>query len=303
MTRKAICILLSLLLSILFVPSVLAEGAEDEGGPGTIEILEIDSNILADFSSAPCLPAEAEDEATTEANLSLLSPDGLLDLSILDSDVTFSIFGKDSRATISNTKKYPYSAIAHMVIRGECGCTWHGSGFMVSSRALVTAAQCLVCTDHATWADTIDFYFGYSNLQNYLYRFKGTWHAYVGTTFSDHRYSADYDYGFVKLSNDVGNHTGWFGMSFMSDSKIENTLLNVAGYQTYKLKRDSGYAEVVGSRFLRYKMDTAYGSQGGPVYTNDGYAVGINIANGESGNYAYRLTSDMYETMLNKNIY
>ena len=298
--KKFLCWLLVLTLCGL-VPAALGE---EEDGHGTVEVLQIDAESDEPFTAAPSLPTETEslDAADIEANQSISTESGL-NIVLSDDDVSYSIFGKDNRATIKNTRKYPYSAIAHMVIKGECGCTWDGTGFMVSSHALVTAAQNLVCSDHSTWAENINFYFGFSNLQNYMYSYTGTWTAYVGTTFPDHRYSADYDYGFVRFYKEVGNQTGWFGMSFMGDKEISNTLLHVAGYQQYKLKHDSGFAEAVNSRLIQYKMDTTYGCAGGPVYTSDGYAVGIDIATNSSGNYGYRLTYALYQKMCELGIY
>ena len=202
-----------------------------------------------------------------------------------------SIIGRDDRVTVNNPSSYPYSAIAYLEVTGKCGCSWTCSGFMVNKDRLLTAAHCLLCTDHSSWAKYIDFYFGYKNSRNYLYRYDGKWTAWAGNIFNNRKYTTDDDYGCVKFYKNVGDTTGWFGAHWdMPKSTMESKYLYVAGYRDSVLRYDSGWIDSVVGNEMYYKMDTVPGNSGGPIFTSDYLAVGINIASGGSANIGYLLT-------------
>ena len=236
-----------------------------EENNGTVEFIE-DTGKSSDL-----LERESEEEAWIPDNLEK------------------AIFGKDNRKTVKNTSQYPYSAIALMLVEGECGDCWNGTGFMVSSRCLLTAAHCLVCTKHGKWAKSIDFYFGYNNSRNYLYYYSGPWHAWAGDTFPNKYYRINSDYGVVKLYKDVGNITGWFGIKWNASTSEKK--LEVAGYRYGILKYARGKVKVLGNNHLTYKIDTVQGNSGGPIFDSSYYAYGINIAESPKTNYGYRLNS------------
>ena len=207
------------------------------------------------------------------------------------------VFGEDERQLIYDTAQYPYSAIAYMEAEYKCGCSSTGTGFLVSNNKLMTAAHCVVCSEHREWADRIDFYFGYRDDWHYEYHYDGRWYAFVGSTFPD-GYSTKDDWAVVKLYDDVGNTTGWFGFMYnMADRDITAKLLRLAGYRNGTLKTDSGYADTGSQNLLKYKMDMEPGNSGAPVYFLDGdtpYAAAINIAENPKTNYGYRITDTIY---------
>ncbi len=259
----------SLLLTILLVlcPFSICIAEEDEG-EGTVVVLD-----------------HTDTDIPEEAALSESEP-------FIPNELEKTVFYPDGRTTVKSPSKFPYCAIAYMSIRGECGCTWTGSGFMVNADRLLTAAHCLVCTKHSKWAKNITFYFGYKNSRNYYYKYSGRWNAYAGNLFRDKEYTTNWDYGCVKLDKKVGNKVGWFGAHWgMSDDSLDMSFLYLAGYRDGVLKYDAGFAEALDSQHIKYKMDTQPGYSGGPVYTSDYYAVGINIAENSSYNIGYRLTT------------
>lgn len=207
------------------------------------------------------------------------------------------IFGTDNRITVYNPSSYPYSAIAYMDVVGKCGCSWSGTGFMTDKDRLLTAAHCLVCPNHGSWAKYIDFYFGYKNHKNYLYHYNGSWTAWAGNVFKNHSYTTDGDFGCVKLSKNVGNTVGWFGTRWgVSDKKLESMYLYVAGYRDGMIRYDSGWVKAKNSTIFTYDMDDVPGNSGGPVFDSDNYAVGIIIAENYLGGYniGYRLTDNVH---------
>ncbi|MCQ2457313.1 MAG: trypsin-like peptidase domain-containing protein [Clostridia bacterium] len=267
---RVILAVLSLILFILpFAGS--AEEAEDNSG----EVIIMDEQTLTGEMSPgtevqPFIPEDVEQDRT--------------------------IFGYDDRVTVKNPKNYPFSAIAYMEVHAGCGCKWTGSGFMVGEDRLMTAAHCLVCSDHSEWADQITFYFGYKSKNNYACKYNSRWTAYVGNTFPNRSYTADYDYGCVKLEKKkVGNTVGWFGMRWNDSlSTLTDTYVYVAGYRD-GLKYDTGYINDADRNKLYYTMDTLPGTSGGPIFDSDDYAIGINIAQNDSYNTGYRINDDVLE--------
>lgn len=275
----ALAIIFSLLVTVSFAQ-------EEEEGKGTVVVRKIDSEeIIQELTKAETVPfipdnLDVQELAGTESGP--VAPD----------DYEKTIFGSDDRITVKNTSSFPYSAIAYMEVKGECGCSWTCTGFMVNKDRLLTAAHCLVCTDHSKWADRITFYFGYKNKNNYAYKYTGGWNAWVGDIFSDKEYSSDWDYGCMKLDKNVGDSVGWFGSWWgLSDSQLSSTYAYIAGYRDGLLKYDSGWIEPKDSRHITYRIDTVPGNSGGPIYTSDYYAIGINIANNGIYNIGFRLTN------------
>ena len=273
---------LFLCISLLLVSlPVLAEDQEPEegDGSGTIHFFE-DSEPAADqlASIPPCEP---------------FVPEG----------VEKGIIGTDNRVTVSNPAQWPYSAIAMLDVVGECGDKWQGTGFLVGDTGLfLTAAHCLVCTKHAKWAKNIKFCFGYKSSKNIYYKYTGRWDAWAGNIFSGREYSIQKDYAVVKIDKKVPKKVGYFGAYWAdSDAAIQNYYSYVAGYRDGKLRYDSGFLQVLDSDHVQFMMDEVGGNSGGPIYTSDGYAIGIIIAETQDRygtvlhNIGYRLTYELWK--------
>lgn len=206
------------------------------------------------------------------------------------------VFYDDGRITVADTSAYPYSAIAYMVCWGDCECDWTGTGFMVGSDQLLTAAHCLICPTHGKWAKRIDFYFGFRNSRNYKLKYSGSWSALVGNGFDNHEYSVHGDYGCVKLRERIGDQVGWFGTwRDLSDTQLASQYVYVAGYKDGELKYDSGTVSPSTWEHMAYKIDTLPGTSGCPIFTSDYFAIGINIAENSQTNLGYRLSQTVMD--------
>lgn len=254
--KKFLAYLLACLL--LMTCCALAEEEEEimEPGEGTI--------VFADGSDA------AADAAVYAAAEELNTPAD----SYVPEDVERCIIGKDNRITISDTRQYPFSAIAFMEMKMKCGCRWTGTGFMVDKDKLMTAAHCMICQKHNKWASGITFHFGYRKGKRDFYTYNGHWEAWCGTDFAN-GYTDVNDWAVVKFSKKVGDKTGWFGRRVLSDKELKNGYYSVAGYKDGILKYDFGKLRVIDNSRMWVDMDVLPGNSGSPIYDSDYYAVGI----------------------------
>jgi V8-like Glu-specific endopeptidase len=208
------------------------------------------------------------------------------------------VIGSDDRTTVSDTYQYPYSAIAYMVVHARCGCTWSGTGFMVRPTILLTAAHCVVCDKHHKTADDIRFYFGYQPNGDYAYEYCDRFEYHYGTDFPGGYTDKNmkWDYAVVKLMHDVGNETGYFGVSVKSDSSFNKKTYTSAGYCDGILKYCSGLTTVRNNNLIDTTADTERGNSGGPIFKND-MASAINIAedNDRTKNYGCRITNEVFD--------
>lgn len=220
------------------------------------------------------------------------------------------IIGLDNRVTIDNPSVYPYSAIAYLVVKARCGCDWTATGFMVGPDAMMTASHCVVCSDHGQTANEITAYFGYVSSKNYRYKYtKGT-HYWYGTNFSNgdgtYGYNGhlDWDYAYIKLQERVGDTVGWFGLYAKSDSELELSGFELAGYRRGELKASWGVTNVYNDYRISYNNDTLAGNSGCPVFTDDYYVVAINIAERLDGskNWGRRITGTLIKEMRENNV-
>ena len=271
--------------------------------------------LLLTLLILPCLAlaeADADGVATPAMDMSLeeAAAQGLLPELPVDAAATSpfqpdtlekTVIGADNRTTISSPRTYPYSAIAYMQVKARCGCEWSGSGFMVSKDCLMTGAHCVACTKHGDTACKITMYFGYKSNKNYLLKYDGATTYWYGTNFRDSQgtYNTDWDYAYVHLEKNVGDTTGWFGLTAMSDSSLRTSYLEVAGYRHGKLKTSRGSITSIRDLSVYHSADTEPGNSGCPIFTDDYYAVAINVAenNDRAYNVGRRITSDLISEM------
>lgn len=206
------------------------------------------------------------------------------------------IIGSDDRFTVYETYQYPYSAIGLIEAHARCGCDWTATGFMVRPTILLTAAHAVWCEDHQQPLDYMTVYFGYQQNGNYTYRYSDYFDCWYGTSRpSEYR---DWDFGIIRMHENVGDVVGWFGFQAESDKKLEDQTLRVAGYRDGVLKYDTGTVHVQNKRRMTYAIDAMAGNSGAPVFDYNSYtAKGIHVAERTDGtkNIGVRITQEVVD--------
>ena len=286
--------LLALLLAAMLLLSLCACGTAattQQEAPAAAEAEAVTVPEAAASEDSAVAPQEAPE--TAEASE---IPEDFLSLEpYIPENFEKAVIGWDDRVEVS-PKTYPFSCIAYMVVEAECGCTWTGSGFMVSRYGFVTAAHCLYCSEHNKTIKNADYYFGYRSPKDCVYHFNAggcTWWRGTSTPGTN-----DNDYGYILFSEPVGDTTGWLGMRALSDKEANNEEFYAAGYRNGVIKASMGEMTAYSDKIFKHYMDTEGGYSGCPVYDVDCKAVGINVAHhGNEYNIARRITSDLIEQM------
>ena len=276
--KKWGCIFITLLLC--FTPAALAEEESQERSSVTVHVLQ-------DLSSYDAL---TEDEAKGSPFIPESLEDGK------------AVIGSDNRIIITNPYQFPYSAIAYIQAEGACGCPWKGTGFMISSRWMMTAGHCMYCVEHHAPVKDVKFYFGYEDERNYLLLQDAGCTIWISQKVEEGTDYHEDDYAFLRFDDPIGDHTGWFGYWYGApDPVIESEALYCAGYKDGILKSDYDWARVFDSKFITHTIDMVKGNSGCPLFDQDYNVIAINTAEARDGteNYGVRLTEKMQRLIQN----
>ncbi|MCC6304908.1 MAG: trypsin-like peptidase domain-containing protein, partial [Rhodobacteraceae bacterium] len=170
----------------------------------------------------------------------------------------------DSRMELK-TGRYPNRAVGLITYRGSHHCT----GWLISSNTVATAGHCVHQGGGGSWYDRTQMRF-YPGRDGGAAPYGSCGvvrlHSVNGWTVSGSPY---YDYGAMRLDCAVGNTVGWFGIYVRTRPRNEPAI--ITGYpgdkpQTQWISSDR--IRTVLARQLRYRMDTAGGMSGSPVWSD-----------------------------------
>ena len=143
-----------------------------------------------------------------EVSMEPYIPDNLNICNLLGQISLNAIFGEDDRIKIDNTTVFPYCAIAYISINNA---SERGTAVMVDDNIAVTAAHCVVGKDNVQ-------VFPGRNGNSHPYG--GTWATkYIWAGSDSYKGETDYedDWAILVLEQDIGDDTGWFGVSNMAE--------------------------------------------------------------------------------------
>lgn len=220
-----------------------------------------------------------------------------------------SVILTDDRVRILTTESVPWRMLCCLEIDAPFG-GFLGSGWMAGPRTVITAGHCVFSSNMGGWASSIRVSPGRDAAE-------APFGAATATRFEtlkrweDHE-EADYDYGVIHLDEPLGDRTGWFGISSLSDADLRDSRVNVSGYPADKpLGTQWFHANRVLAttpRRIFYDVDTYGGQSGAPVWIQNGatqsvvaiHAYGIGgtpVSLGITANSAPRISADVFEVI------
>ncbi len=280
-----------------------------EGAPAAENQMEV-------MTQQPAAPTESTESATAGserlldawyAEFSNPVTRALLRTQPSDQPVLEVIIGPtDDRVQVGATTDYPWRCICSLLITANDGSNWIGSGWLIGPRTVVTAGHCVYMSQHGGWASSIEVIPGRNGANRpYGSCVSSDLRSVQGWTQDN---NTDYDYGVILLpeSGALGNQVGWFGFVNYSDDQLKGQPVNIAGYPGDKPAGTQWFhsdkVTEVDERKITYTVDTVGGQSGSPVWMyQDGnrYGVAIHTNGQSSGNSGTRITTDVYQNLVN----
>lgn len=209
-----------------------------------------------------------------------------------------SIIGSDNRSRVNPTQ-FPYSAVTYLYLgqdttgNGVANSWGSGTGFMVGSKAMVTAGHCYWSGTYG-WVEECRTYIKQnSSTLGSTYYYPASWQVPSEYTSS---LNYKYDWCVVKMQNALGSQTGYFGYG-KGGSMLNNTY-TISGYpgdhNGYQYK-STGTVSSETTYICKYNNDTKPGTSGAPIYDSNHTVWGINTYEASTFNQGNRITTQLYD--------
>ena len=215
---------------------------------------------------------------------------------------TESVIGTDERIRLpdSSMTLFPYRAICKLRIRSKTGRSYIGTGWIGGPNIVYTAGHCTFMQDEGGLVSSIEVLPGYSRTRSGNRTVTAVnWGC---TSEWAQRGDQALDFGCIFVRQNL-TEFGRFGFDhpYATEEQLMSLRLHIVGYPH---DREGGEAQYGAARQLsrvyqqqlRYAIDTAGGQSGAPVFTSDGWVVGIHNYGG-SENLATRITSPVKQTL------
>lgn len=203
------------------------------------------------------------------------------------------IIGDDDRVPVVEMT-VPYSSICLLRITAADGELYHGTGFMISKRCVITSGHCVHFNNQ--WVKTIAVIPGANgNSEPHGRAMSIKFRSVKGWT---REKDPNFDYGAVILPDDTlyNSVQGVFDYKPYADEQD----LELVGYPSDKNQTQWKSAGKIKSKSkfrLYYELDTMQGNSGSPVYIRTGNAlaaVGVH-SYGDNPNYSIRINDQMVD--------
>ncbi|MBS0272463.1 MAG: trypsin-like serine protease [Proteobacteria bacterium] len=212
--------------------------------------------------------------------------------------------GRDDRVRVTDTTEVLWRVHGHLEMLFPNGKKYIGSGTMVNHRHVLTAGHCLYSIDLGGWATAITFSPALNETYYPIIPAKVT-HLLTVKGWTDETDSR-YDMGMLILDRDLGEETGWYGISSDTDKFLKSLSINVTGYPGDEGKDGRqmwtmpGSIKKLDSDQFTYTLDTTGGQSGSGVWSHlshpeGNYCVGIHTTGGEYYNTATRISSSKFD--------
>lgn len=292
-----ICTLL--LLAFMLVPLNLVAETTDS----TSEAVQEGQTENVEYSSADL---EKLVLGSTEFPADVIPPSDLNpNLPIDDTFVDPSrVFGVDNRVDIQNTTRTPYRQVTFVIAYKGSRFMGAGSGVMISSDKVLTAAHVLRDVKTNEWADSVTVFPGRSR-DKFPYGGRTGFNYHV---FSSYKNNLAIGYNHEKMKDDLAVLTlaspfsPEVGQLSVVNAVSPEQRVALIGYPGSDRKEDigkiggmfaaSGAVLEADSKLIYYQIDTTPGHSGGPVIDSNNQIVAINVAENNGRNMARRINTE-----------
>lgn len=281
------------------------------GQESDVDFSEEGYDMESEFVASPCsrgeFAAEADD-LTFEAEAAIaegLPQAWMASYASPKGGITEVIIGRDDRVRVKDTKKYPYRAICQLTITAKNGRRYLGTGWLVNSRTVITAAHNIYLHKAGGWAKSVQVTPGRNDgSRPFGSVSSAAFHTVRGWI---QKPDPDYDYAAITIPKKNGLRVGnnYFRVIQASPQIIKGRNLYNSGYAGDKGGRQQwkhhSPATRMTSRRIFYRFDTVGGNSGSPVWitgrSGKAYAVGIHAYGAQSGNSATRFSRPVYRNL------
>lgn len=221
------------------------------------------------------------------------------ELSDLRSAVFRVVHGNDDRQPVTDTTRFPASAIAHLIVTTADGQVFGATGTFIRPRVLVTAGHALHVPGSGTASGPVQRVvvvpgrngatvpFGADEAQRMWAH--PHWSSYA---------LRDFDCGLLLVSPLVG--VGAFGVQALPDQQLQGLGVVISGYPIDKPVGTQWFdvrtIAAVSPGQVAYDIDTEVGQSGSPVFAFDGQQatmVAIHQFGDQAVNYGTRITTPL----------
>ena len=198
----------------------------------------------------------------------------------------------DDRTAVTDTTTSPYSSVVRVDVTYSNGSSGYGTGVMIGANDVLTAAHVIYDADYG-YATSVTVSPGKNgNLLPF-----GTAEGYNLSVPNSYAYaksvwdSANYDYGVINLSTNLGNQTGYLNYTSVFASSLNTATVKIAGYpadlQTgqYMYEADGTVLGYHTSNSIAYDMYTASGMSGAPILLYGNQVVAVHVQGWSSDGY------------------
>ena len=290
----------------LHAPVSSEGGGEDTSGEVVTVVDQVaesfDGDEIGEIESLPGFdPQHAFDEGMPTEILT----DELLDLGECRPEgfPPETVCGRDDRIEVTNTTSIPWRWICKLIITFPNGARGGCTGWFIGPKAVMTAGHCVFSSGNGGWASRIEVIPGMRGATRPYGSMVGTsFRSVLGWTRDRNQ---NYDYGCIILpSPSLGNQLGYFGFAALTNSSLQNLLVNNSGYPGDKPFGtqwfNAGRVTNVTARKIYYLLDTFGGQSGSPTWryqSGQRHAVGIH-AYGGCPNSSTRITTEVFNNMM-----